>query len=138
MLKIGKNIVVEDSELEFSFARSGGPGGQHVNKTSSKALLKWNLNNAKGIPTAVMVRLRTQQARLITDSGELHLTCDENRSQHRNREICIERLTEILKAASVAPKRRKPTKPSRGAIKRRQESKKRQSDKKKHRQKPDW
>ncbi|MHC4841456.1 MAG: alternative ribosome rescue aminoacyl-tRNA hydrolase ArfB [Planctomycetota bacterium] len=138
MLKISNNITVDESELEFTFARSGGPGGQHVNKTSSKVLLRWKLDTATGIPAAVMARLRTLQARLINDDGELLVTCAETRSQHRNREICLERLTDMLRAAAVAPKKRKPTKPSRGAIKRRQESKKRQSDKKKRRQKPDW
>lgn len=138
MLKAGNNITIDESELEFSFARSGGPGGQHVNKTSSKVLLRWNLNTAKGVPQPVMVRLRTLQSRHITDAGELHITCDSTRSQHRNREIAIERLLEMLKAAEYAPKRRRPTKPSRGAIKRRQESKKRTSDKKQQRKKPEW
>ena len=53
MLKAGNNISIDESELDFSFARSGGPGGQHVNKTSSKVLLRWNLNTAKGIPQPV-------------------------------------------------------------------------------------
>ncbi|MEE9310880.1 MAG: alternative ribosome rescue aminoacyl-tRNA hydrolase ArfB [Planctomycetota bacterium] len=138
MLKAGNNISIDESELDFSFARSGGPGGQHVNKTSSKVLLRWNLNTAKGIPQPVMVRLRTQQSKYITEAGELLITCESTRSQHRNREISIERLLEMLKAAEYAPKRRKPTKPSRGSIRRRQESKKRLSQKKQNRKKPDF
>ncbi|MCF6228408.1 MAG: aminoacyl-tRNA hydrolase [Planctomycetes bacterium] len=138
MLKAGNNISIDESEFDFSFARSGGPGGQHVNKTSSKALLRWDLNTAKSIPQPVMVRLRTQQSKYITEAGELQITCESTRSQHRNREICIERLLEMLKAAEYAPKRRRPTKPSRGAIRRRQESKKRLSQKKQNRKKPDF
>ncbi|MCA8915103.1 MAG: aminoacyl-tRNA hydrolase [Planctomycetes bacterium] len=132
------NIRVADSELDFSFARSGGPGGQNVNKVSSKVVLHWDVTNAPGVPDAVKQRfLKTFRTR-ITDAGILVMDCDETRSQHTNRERVVERLKEMLQQVAKPPKRRIPTKPSKGAKKKRRQHREKHAQKKQLRKKIDY
>ena len=137
MIDVAPNIHVEDSELDFSVARSGGPGGQHVNKTSSKVILHWDVGASPGVPGPVKQRFLKQYRTRITEAGVLVIDCDENRSQHRNREIVIERLKAMLEAVARPPKRRIPTKPSKGAKKRRRVAREKHSEKKQLRKKID-
>jgi len=137
-MEVAPNIRVEESELHWSYARSGGPGGQHVNKTSSKAILHWNVGDSPGVSDAVKARFLKQYHTRINEEGELVIDSDESRSQHRNREIVLERLKEMLLAVAKPPKRRIPTKPSKASRKRRRAKREQHANKKQLRKKVDY
>jgi ribosome-associated protein len=115
MLEINEQIRIPDAEFAWSFVRSGGPGGQNVNKVASKAVLRWNLAASPSVPDEVKVRLRTQQRRRITGEGELVLNSQRYRDQGRNVEDCLEKLRAMILQAAVVPRARKATRPSRRA-----------------------
>lgn len=119
MLDINDRIRIPDEELSWSFVRSGGPGGQNVNKVASKAVLRWNLDASLSLPADVKARLREQQRQRITNDGDLLLTSQRYRDQERNREDCEEKLRQMVLRALTPPKPRKKTKPTRGAKERR-------------------
>lgn len=129
---------IPDSELKFTFSRSGGPGGQNVNKVNSRAQLHWNVAATRSLPDEVKARLSTQFKSRINDAGELLIDCDETRSQHENREICLRRLADMILAASKPPKKRIATKPSKASKKRRQQARKHRSAVKQMRRRVDW
>ncbi len=119
MVSIDDRVSIPDEELEWSFARSGGPGGQNVNKVASKAVLRWRLMDNTTLPEEAKARLRGQQRRRITTEGELLITSQEHRDQERNKQACVEKLQEMVLAALTAPKPRRATKPTRGSKRRR-------------------
>jgi ribosome-associated protein len=119
MLDINDRIRIPEEEFSWSFVRSGGPGGQNVNKVASKAVLRWNLTASPSVPDDVKDRLRLQQRRRITGDGDLLLTSQRYRDQERNRLDCLDKLREMLRAAAVTPKTRRKTKPTRGSRERR-------------------
>ncbi len=123
-------------ELSFKAIRSSGAGGQHVNKVSSKIELTFDLENSKEFSDEEKERLLKNLAIKLTKIHVLVLQCDESRSQHRNKEIVIDRFLDIITKALIVPKRRKKTKPSKGAIQKRLTSKKKHSEKKDSRKKP--
>jgi ribosome-associated protein len=127
MLEISDRIRIPDEEFSWSFVRSGGPGGQNVNKVASKAVLRWNFVASPSLPDDIKARLQQQQRRRITSDGDLLLTSQRYRDQERNRLDCLDKLAEMLRAAAVVPKKRRKTKPSRGAHERRLAAKKRRS-----------
>ena len=130
-VKTARGIEVPEDAIEWTFARSSGAGGQHVNKVSSKAALT--------VLTASLSGSIVKCERITAAFGEqITVTCQETRSQWRNRELCLAKLIEMIDiaAAPPAPPRRK-TKPSRGAIERRLSGKKKDSDKKAGRR-GDW
>lgn len=135
-LKVTDEIVIPGSELRFTASRSGGPGGQHVNKTSSRVTLHWDLSNTCALDlnqrARVMRRLRNRLAR----DGNVLVHVDDNRSQHRNREIARQRLADAVRNALVERKKRIPTSVSKGAKKRRLQAKKRRSSIKRLRRDP--
>ena len=136
MLEVNEHIHIPDEEFAWSFVRSGGPGGQNVNKVASKAVLRWDLANSPSVPEAVKARLRTIQRRRITTEGVLVLNSQRFRDQDKNRQDCLDKLKEMLLEASFVPKVRKRSKPSRGARERRLQEKKRRAATKKARQLP--
>src|SRR2546422_2368301 len=87
---------IPDRELQWSFVRSSGPGGQNVNKVASKAVLRWDLAGSPSVPAEVKARLRTLQRRRITGDGELLLTSQRFRDQERNRLDCLDKLREMI------------------------------------------
>jgi ribosome-associated protein len=136
MPPINEQIQIPDDELEWSFARSGGPGGQNVNKVSSKANLRWHLAQNTTLPPEAKARLIGQQRRRITTEGDLLIVSQRYRDQERNRQDCLDRLREMVLAALEAPKRRKATKPTRGSRRRRLAEKRRRSATKEQRREP--
>ncbi|HEY7155770.1 MAG TPA: alternative ribosome rescue aminoacyl-tRNA hydrolase ArfB [Gemmataceae bacterium] len=127
MLDINERIRIPEEEFSWSFVRSGGPGGQNVNKVASKAVLRWNLTASPSVPNDVKDRLRARQHQRITGDGDLLLTSQRYRDQERNRLDCLEKLREMLRAAAVPPKTRRKTKPTRGARERRLADKRRRA-----------
>jgi ribosome-associated protein len=123
-------------ELNFKAIKSSGAGGQHVNKTSSKIELTFDLESSNSLSDGEKILLKTKLSSKLTKENVLILFCDESRSQHRNKNIAIKRFLELLKTNLIRPKRRKATKPSKGSIKIKAENKKRVSVKKALRKKP--
>jgi ribosome-associated protein len=133
MLVINERFTIPESELTFTFARSGGPGGQNVNKVSSKAVLRWNLAANTSLPEEAKVRLRGLERRRVTTEGELLVVSQAYRDQERNKQDCLDRLREMVLRALVVPKARKATKPTRASKRRRVEAKRRRSETKQQR-----
>ncbi|MCF3592716.1 aminoacyl-tRNA hydrolase [Rhodobacteraceae bacterium LMO-12] len=123
-LRITDEILIEDWELTESFTRSSGPGGQNVNKVSTAVELRFEADRSPNLPGPVKARLRRLAGRRWTKEGAIVIFAEETRSQARNREIARERLVELIRAALVKPKRRVPTKPTRGSKERRLKAKK--------------
>lgn len=136
MLEVNNHIRIPDDELHWSFVRSGGPGGQNVNKVASKAVLRWNLAVSPAVPDEVKNRFRAQQRRRITTAGEVVISSQRFRDQERNRQDCLDKLRDLLLQAAARPRPRKPTRPSRGSQVRRVEAKRRRSATKARRQRP--
>ncbi len=124
------------NELQFKAIRSSGPGGQHVNKTSSKIELHFDVEKSVALGESEKDRIRTKLKNRITSEGILVLQCGETRSQHRNKAIVIQRLIDLLKQSLRKSKPRKKSKPSRSAIEKRLKSKKQNALKKANRKPP--
>lgn len=129
---VAPGVALPDAALAWTFSRGGGPGGQHVNKTSTRATLTLHLADlAPHLPGWAMDRLRENAGqRLALDPDRLLITSADSRSQHQNREACLAKLRELLVHAMNRPRRRKKTKPSRGSIERRLEGKRKTSERK--------
>lgn len=136
MLRVNHNIEIPETEFEFSFARSGGPGGQNVNKVNSKAVLHWDVKATQQLPPGVRQRFLAKYRNRITKEGALVLHSQKYRDQGRNVADCLERLRQMILSVVAPPIKRRPTKPSRGAQQRRLQNKKQNSEKKRSRQKP--
>jgi ribosome-associated protein len=129
-MRVTDTIEITDDELTFTYARSGGPGGQNVNKVESKAVLRWNMAASTAVSEAVKERLRKLFPSRVTAEGEFLVVSQVYRDQPRNREDCLLKLAEMVRAALVVPKARRATKPTKGSQRRRLEDKKRQGERK--------
>lgn len=123
MFQVDKSLSIGEGELQWSFVRAGGPGGQNVNKVASKAVLRWNLAGNSTLPPHVKARLCVLQRNRITAECDLLLNSQRYRDQERNRQDCLEKLRQMIIQAAELPKPRRATKPSRGARERRLEGK---------------
>lgn len=136
-IRISRSVSVPESELEFRAARASGPGGQGVNTTSSKVELRWDVDASQALAGWQRELIHERLGNRITDDGVLILQSSEHRSQHRNREAAVARFASLVGEAIVPPKRRKKTRPSRGAKRRRLDDKKARGRLKKLRKPPD-
>ena len=119
--------------MEWTFTTARGPGGQHVNKASTAAVLRVRIADIGGLDDAAQERLRTIAASVVVGDGELLYRCDLHRSQLMNRDACEGRLRAMVSQAAVRPKVRKKTKPTWGSVQRRLEGKKKRSERKQSR-----
>jgi ribosome-associated protein len=135
-LRVTNEIVIPASQLEWSFDPAGGPGGQHANRASTRAELRFDLGTSPSVPDGVRQRmLRRLGSR--APGGVVTVSVDESRSQWRNRSIARRRLASLLREALRTPRRRIPTKPGRAARRRRLDQKRRRSEKKRLRRPPE-
>lgn len=130
---ISPSIEIPLSELEFSYSRSGGPGGQHVNKTNTKATLKWDIGQTEALSPVIKQRFEQHWGARINKQGVLVLSSEENREQRSNMEACLEKLRRMVLLSAKRPKPRIPTKPSRSSVARNQEKKRQHSQRKNQR-----
>lgn len=130
------SIEALKNELSYKVVKSSGPGGQHVNKTASKIVLTFDLQNSTALSEEEKERLQQKLSSRITNSGEIILESGETRSQHKNKEIVTERFAEMITKALIRTKPRKKTKPSKASKLKRLREKKILSEKKGNRQKP--
>ncbi|GAB4547407.1 MAG: alternative ribosome rescue aminoacyl-tRNA hydrolase ArfB [Phycisphaerales bacterium] len=135
-IMIAPGVTVARDALRTKAVLSSGPGGQNVNKRATRVELRVTLADL-GLSEAVLARLRRIGSHLVTEGDEVIITCDEHRSQKRNKDGCFERLRELIVAAKARPKVRKPTRPTLGSKRRRLEEKKRRGEIKRRRRPPD-
>ncbi|WP_375325835.1 alternative ribosome rescue aminoacyl-tRNA hydrolase ArfB [Flagellimonas sp. GZD32] len=126
------------NELQFKAIRSSGAGGQHVNKVSSKVEVSFAVPLSQGLSETEKQRVLLKLKSRLSNEGVLLLQCDEARSQHRNKDLVVKRLFEVLTKALEVPKKRKPTKPSKSSVEKRLKLKKMSAERKASRKKPNW
>ncbi len=137
MIRVTDKIQIDESEIEESFVRSSGPGGQNVNKVSSAVQLRFDARNSPSLPDDVRRRLERLAGKRLTNDGVIVLIAQTHRSQERNRAEALQRLVELIRQATVRPKPRTATRPTLASKKRRLESKSRRSKIKSGRRAPD-
>jgi ribosome-associated protein len=125
---VSKSLSIPESEISFRFSRSGGPGGQNVNKVSSRVLLEFDIMNSPSLSDAQRRRLLHRLELRLDGDGVLRIQVDDSRSQWQNRQIALKRFAELLSDALKVQKRRIPTRRSAAANSRRLEAKKRRGD----------
>ncbi|WP_010227592.1 alternative ribosome rescue aminoacyl-tRNA hydrolase ArfB [Gillisia marina] len=131
------NLTQLFNEVSFKAVRSSGAGGQHVNKTASKVILTFNVEQSSGLSEEEKHLLSKKLLSRLTLNNELILECSETRSQHKNKELVLERFKELILKGLIKPKKRKKTKPSRASKFKRLREKKMHSEKKSNRRKPE-
>ncbi len=135
-LRVTARVVIPRSEIHFSFVRSSGPGGQNVNKVSSKAVLRWSVIRSPSIPDDVRGRFLSRYFRRINDRGELVLTSQRFRDQAKNLDDCLEKMRSLLATVATPPRPRKKTRPSKASKERRLQDKRVTAQKKQRRRSP--
>ena len=125
MIRINSEIALEEREIEESFLRSPGPGGQNVNKLETAVQLRFDVRHSPSLPEPVRRRLERLAGRRLTGEGVLVLTARRHRTRERNRAEALERLIELIRKAAVPPVPRRPTRPTTASKQRRLEAKKR-------------
>jgi ribosome-associated protein len=126
-LRVNAALSIPLSELRMRASRAGGPGGQHVNTSSTRIEVEWEIPASRALTSADRERLLSKLASRVDSTGTLRIVSAETRSQAQNRERALERLAEVVRAALIVPKTRKKTKPSKGSKEQRLDAKKRRS-----------
>ena len=127
MIVVTPRIVLDERELEETFVRASGPGGQNVNKLSTAVQLRFDVRRSPSLPDDVRARLERLAGSRLTGEGVLIIVAQRHRTQERNREDARERLVDLIRRAAVAPTPRRPTKPTLASKRRRLDSKARRS-----------
>jgi ribosome-associated protein len=130
-IRVTRTVSIPRSEIELRFSRSSGPGGQHAQKSDTRVEAVFDVEASEALSEA-------QKRRVLTKAGPvLRAVAQDERSQWRNRELALERLAEALREALYVPRKRRPTKPSKAAVERRLDAKRRRGEKKRLRRPPD-
>lgn len=137
MIPITHRLSLDEGELEWSFIRASGPGGQNVNKLSTAVQLRFDVRHSPSLPEAVRARLEVLAGRRLTREGVLVISAQRQRTQEANRQDALGRLVELIGKACVVPIPRRPTKPTKGSQQRRLQSKERHAALKKLRRAPE-
>jgi len=133
LLAVNESVSIPRTELDVRVSRSSGAGGQHVNKTSSRVEVFWNVITSRALTEAERTRLQEKLASRLTIDGSIRVVASDMRSQSRNRNLAEERLADLVRRALNVPRKRRATKPTRAAKEARLDSKKRHSTKKRDR-----
>lgn len=133
LLRVNESVSIPRSELDVRVSRASGAGGQHVNKTSSRVEIFWNVRNSRALTEDQRAYLLTRLASRLTTEGSIRIVASDMRSQSRNRDLAEERFAETVRRALLVPKKRRPTRPTKASKEARLEGKKRQSHKKRDR-----
>src|ERR1700738_4960636 len=127
LIPINCYLFLDESEIEESFVRASGPGGQNVNKVSSAVQLRFDLSHSRSLPEDLRERLARLAGRRLTGDGVIVIIAQRYRTQERNRRDALDRLIALIRRAAVPPTPRRPTKPSRAAKERRLQAKARRA-----------
>ncbi len=127
MIRVTPHISIDEREIDETFVRASGPGGQNVNKLSTAVQLRFDVRHSPSLPSDVKTRLERLAGSRLTRDGVLVIIAQRHRTQLRNRDDALERLIELIRDAAIAPIKRRPTRPTAGSRKRRIEAKKRRS-----------
>jgi len=135
-IRVNRTVTIPSDELSFTFMPSGGPGGQHANRSSTKVVLEWNVASSRALGPRQKQKVQAALRSRIDTSGTVRLSSDRHRSQLRNREDVAARLGELVRRALKPVKHRTPTTPTASSRDRRIKEKKRRGDIKRHRRRP--
>jgi ribosome-associated protein len=133
MIRITAKISIDEREIDESFVRSSGPGGQNVNKLSTAVQLRFDVRHSPSLPPDVAERLERLAGARLTRDGVLVIIAQRHRTQVRNRQDALDRLIDLIRRAAIPPVTRRPTRPTMASRKRRIEGKKHRADVKKQR-----
>lgn len=133
VLSVTPTLAIPRTELQYRATRSGGAGGQHVNTSSTRIELLWDLNGSRAVTDDQRERLRTKLAARLDSEGMVRVVASDRRSQGQNRQSAEERLAALVRHALHVPKKRRATKPTKASKEKRLSEKKRHSDKKRNR-----
>lgn len=137
MIRVAPRVAIDDAELVWRFSRAGGPGGQHVNTSSTKVELRWDVEASAALTPEQKARVRRRLGGRVTADGVLVVHASEHRSQTRNRDAAVARFAALVAGALHEDPSRRPTAPTRAARRRRLESKRRRGETKALRRPPD-
>ena len=127
MIPVTNSITLDEREIQESFVRASGPGGQNVNKLATAVQLRFDVERSPALPEGVRARLKTVAGRRLTQDGVLVITAQRHRTQERNRQDALERLIDLIRRAATPPVPRRPTRPTLASKRRRLEAKSRRA-----------